>query len=242
MVWALLLLIGVVAAVHWWEYRSDVQEYSFAQPNGLELGGVLREKSPVVLEVGPLPWRPAVAESASWTTADGVSVGEWLKGPRSDGGDSSLAEAMELPTGLSEVDAGRAWWWLPGVRGTEVGILGKEQVRGLEWVDAERRWIGCSHGAGLTVWLVHARYRRYLGEAVGRDPWGLTAAECPWIGRVQFVEVRVRPGWALGVPAHWGFAARPSSAGAEESGGEEAWWWTGDQHSVVSLAVGVARA
>lgn len=238
MVWALLLLIGVIAAVHWWEYRSDVQEYSFAQPNGLELGGILREKTPVVLEVGPLPWRPAVADGAAWTTADGVGVDEWLKSPRDSGGES-LAEAMELPTGLSELDAGRAWWWLPGVREATVGVMGKDGVRGLEWVDAERRWIGCSHGSGLTVWLVHSRFRRYLGEAGGRDPWALTVGDCPWIGRVQFVEVRVRPGWALGVPAHWGFAVRPAE-GEEEEG--DAWWWTGDQHSVASLAVAYARA
>ena len=230
MVWALLLLLGVIAAVHWWEYQSTIQEYSFAQPNGLELGGVLREKTPVVLEIGPLPWRPAVAEGAPWTTADGVSVSEWLKGPRDSNGGGGLATAMELTTGLGEVDAGRAWWWLPGVRDATVGILDKGGVRGFEWVDAERRWIGCSHGAGLTVWLVHSRYRRYLGEAIGRDPWTLTATECPWIGRVQFVEVRVRPGWALGVPAHWGFAAKVAD------GDEGAWWWTGDQQSIASLA------
>ena len=245
MVWALLLFLGVVAAVHWWEYRTSVQEYTFAQPATLdqrdELRGVLAEKTPVAVEIGALPWRPEVATKAPWTAQiDGtleMSVGAWLaeetRSPLTN--QSALAEQIDLATGLGDLDAARAWWWLPGLRDSVVDILPAGGVIGLSWVGAERQWIGCSHGGPITVWLVHSRYHRYLpaprssaaAEAEPIDPWSLTVAEAPWIGRVQYIEVTVKPGWCLGLPAHWGFALRAPPE-------EEAWWWTVSQHSALS--------
>lgn len=241
MVWALLLFLGVVAAVHWWEYRTSVQEYTFAQPAALdqhdELRGVLAEKTPVAVEIGALPWRPEVAAKAPWTAqVDGsleMSVGAWLgeetRQPLTN--QSALAEQIDLATGLGDLDAARAWWWLPGLRDGAVDILPAGAVVGLSWVGAERQWIGCSHGGPITVWLVHSRYRRYLPQprpgAEPIDPWTLTVAEAPWIGRVQYIEVTIKPGWCLGLPAHWGFALRAPPEG-------EAWWWSVAQHSALS--------
>jgi hypothetical protein len=231
MVWAFLLLIGVIVGVQWWEYSRAVQEYSFAQPAGMDVGAVLTEKTPLVVEIGPLPWRPAVATGATWTLEDGRRVSEWLgePGPVNLTG---VAEQADLVTGLADLDAGRPWWWLPGLHTPKVGVLEAGKVRGLNWVTAERRWIGCSHGAPLRVWLVHSRYRRYLPAEQWCDPWTLTVAEAPWIGRVQFVEVVVKPGWCIGIPAHWGFAVRPDGDDKEAS-----WWWRADQHSLASAAV-----
>jgi hypothetical protein len=243
MMWALLLLLAVVAGVHWWEYRSSVQEYSFAQPSA-GLSGVLAEKSPVVFEVGVLPWRQPVAESSSWTMANGQSVGDWLKTtglrdiPSEDG--MELAKQMELTTGLTEIDGARAWWWLPGLRDTAVSMCGPGAVRGLRWVSAEREWIGCSHGDPITVWLVHSRYRRFLPSVTDVNPWALTVSDAPWIGRVQYVEVIVKPGWCLGVPAHWGFAVKGSDLGSDSASDKkeaesESWIWSTEQHSVASF-------
>jgi len=40
--WEVLILIGVIVGLHWWEYSSDVQEYTFAQPAAHdELRGLL---------------------------------------------------------------------------------------------------------------------------------------------------------------------------------------------------------
>ena len=222
MEWAVLLFLGVIIAVHWWEYSSGVQEYTIAQPaNGRVDRAVLSEKTPVPFEIGPLPWRPEVAEKAGWDTTD---VG--------DG--AALAETIGLPTGLMEIDESRAWWWLPGLFDVRVGQLKAGGLLGLEWVGAERRWIGCSHGGPLTVCLVHSRYRRYLpvekADSEGVNPWTLTVATAPWIGRVQYIELRVRPGWCVGLPAHWGYAVI-----ADEK--EGAWWWMADQHSGLSWAM-----
>lgn len=215
MMWALLLLIAVIVGVQWWEYQNSVKEYTFAQPSGVGgLGAVITEKTPVAVEIGALPWRPEVAEKAAWGAA----------------GDTVTAEQIELTTGLSELADARAWWWLPGLYSPVIGKLSKGQVIGLSWVNAERQWIGCSHGGPMTVWLVHSRYRRFLPlpEDTATDPWALTVAEAPWIGRVQYVEVAIKPGWCLGIPAHWGYAVR-----AEDT----AWWWRVDQHSALSWAV-----
>jgi len=240
MIWALLLFLGVVAAVHWWEYQNSVQEYTFAQPASLEreLRTVIAEKTPVTLEIGALPWRPEVAEKAPWTiqTSDGIvcSSGAWLaETPRpAFTNQSELAAQMDLVTGLADMDAARGWWWLPGLHDATVDVLPAGGVSGLTWVTGERQWIGCSAGSPLTVWLVHSRYRRFLPSGSGEaadpvDPWSLTVAEAPWIGRVQYIEVRIRPGWCLGLPAHWGWALR-----TEEPA--EAWWWQAVQHSALS--------
>jgi hypothetical protein len=251
--WELLILLAVVVAVHWWEYSTSVQEYTFAQPATLEkhdeLRTLLSEKTPIAVEIGSLPWRPELA--TNWTVTvqnDGadlnMSIGQWLSEPKNErapiANQEALAAEMELTTGLADLDSGRPWWWLPGLSDVQVDILEPGQVLGLSWVAAERSWIGCTHGPPITLWLVHSRYRRYLPSGLGSgsssgsssssgpiDPWILTVADAPWIGRVQYIEVTVKPGWCIGLPAHWGFAARASQEG-------EAWIWTARQHSALS--------
>jgi hypothetical protein len=251
---AVLLFILAIVAVHWWEYRRAITEYTFAQPATIDkhsdLRSVLAEKTPMAVEIGALPWRPEVVEKSTWSVVvaggdDGsnqleMSATQWLSekaNPTLLNG-RGLAEEMQLVTGLADIDESRAWWWLPGMQDTTVGILKEGQVLGLEWIGAERKWIGCSHGAPLTLWLVHSRYRRYLpdGDNVDNiDPWNLTVADAPWIGRVQFVEVTVKPGWCIGLPAHWGFATRSTATAAE--GPAESWWWTACQNSPLSWSL-----
>ena len=214
MVWGLLLLLGIIVAVHWFEYQHGVQEYIFTQPPKLE-SSVLKEKTPTVMEIGVLPWRPGPS-SSTVVTDDGTAMpsADWWASDKpviSNG--TELAVELELATGLAEINEARAWWWLPGLFDVSVDYLAKGRVQGLQWVSSERHWIGCSAGNPVTVWLVHSRYRRYLpvgsGETV--DPWAITVTANPWIGRVQYIEVRVKPGWCLGVPSHWGFAVRSES-------------------------------
>ena len=238
MVWALLLLLGVVIAVHWFEYRRSVQEYTFAQPAGPgEIGDVVGEKSPIVVEVGVLPWRSDIAAAASWNVSveDGadVPISEWLgmnPRPAVQNG-AQLATEMGLEHGLIDIEDARRWWWMSGLHDTNVGVLDGGGVLGLSWVDSERQWVGCSAGEPLTLWLVHSRYRRYLPDGKAPvNPWSLTVADTPWIGRVQYIEVRVRPGWCIGLPAHWGFAVQASGESTEKT----SWWWMTRQHSPLS--------
>jgi hypothetical protein len=236
--WELLVLLLVVFGVHWWEYRSSMQEYTFAQPSTLdrhdELSTVLQEKTPIAVEIGSLPWRPQVAEKAAWTvTVDSngsemdMSVSQWLVSRSDIANAEALAEEMELANGLADIDAGRPWWWLPEMRDCNVSILNKGEGLGLKWISAERHWIGCSHGTPLTLWLVHSRYRRYLPNSAV-NPWTLTVVEAPWIGRVQYIEVTIKPGWCIGLPAHWGFAVKAD---------DESWMWSANQHSLVSFGL-----
>ena len=255
----IIVFMLVLVAVHWWEYRTSVQEYTFTQPATLdkhsELSSLLQEKTPIAVEIGTLPWRPAVLEHAHWTivTPDGgVRASEWLTSQKPIENGSEIAEELQFTTGLADLDSGRPWWWLPGLRGCTVDVLHhtgeQEQGQGAEqgadqgeskalnesipltWVTAERRWIGCTHGDPVTVWLVHSRYRRFLPETDSNaniHPWTLTVSEAPWIGRVQYVEVTVKPGWCLGLPAQWGFAATATTG--------DSWIWIADQHSAASL-------
>jgi hypothetical protein len=237
MIWALLILLGVIAAIHWFEYRRCIQEYTFAQPKtSAEIGDLIGEKTPIVAEIGALPWRAKIASDASWpvSVGDGIEipVSEWLKERQDIQNGTELAQTMGLTTGLADIQEGRQWWWLPGVQDITVDILEPGQTLGLRWVSAERHWIGCSDGEPLTLWLVHSRYRKFLPTAlVDADPWKLTVADAPWIGRVQYIEVIVRPGWCVGIPAQWGVAAHGVN------GMEPSWVWTADQHSPLSLAI-----
>lgn len=256
--WAFLVLIGVILLIHWFDYRQFIEEYTFAQPKSLgEIRDVIREKTPIVVEIGVLPWREEIAATATWNVATAVGMGregvngedeedaelylpmsEWLReDPRPElKNKEALAVEMGLTTGLSEIDESRPWWWLPGFYDQQVGIMGVGEKMGLTWIEAERRWIGCSGGNPVVLWLAHGRHRRYLpGSEKQADPWNLTAADAPWIGRVQYIEVRVRPGWCIAIPAHWGVAVR-----AEEGEAAGSWVWSADQHSVLSW--GIANA
>jgi len=249
MIWALLLLLGVVAAIHWVDYSRAVEEYTFAQPGGVAdvCPSLLNDKTPVVVEVGALPWRPDVAGVATWPVeVEGgmeMPVSAWVAIEARERPDivngATVAREMGLDTGLAELDGARPFWWLPGFQAMEVGVLNGAEKLGLSWVTAERRWVGCTAGAPLVLWLVHSRYRRFLPEETGVDPWELTVASAPWIGRVQFVEVRVRPGWCVGLPAHWGYAVR-SEADTDKDAGAS-WWFSAEQQSPLSLALSQFR-
>lgn len=249
--WAFLMLLCVILFINWFDYRQCVSEYVFAQPQTIDkIRDVIREKTLLVSEIGILPWRYEIASVSNWNVATAnnseeeatlyLPISEWLQ-------ESSrpifinkedLAIEMGLTKGLSELSDGRPWWWLPGFYDQRVGILEKGHVIGLQWNISERHWIGCSGGNPLVLWLVHSQNRRYLpGSEKEADPWALTAADTPWIGRVQYIEVRVRPGWCIAIPAHWGFAIR-SEEGEDER--NESWWWSADQHSPLSW--GLANA
>jgi hypothetical protein len=213
---AILIFLGILILVHWFDYRRSIQEYSVTQVPIDELAGVIHEKTPVMVEMGLLPWRPEIAKNASWS--------QNLDKPIED--NESLAAQMELSKGLVDLDSARSLWWIPGIFNPSVDIMNRE-VEGLTWVTAERQWIGCTSGAPLTVWLVHSRYRRFLPEEA-TDPWTLTVTDAPYIGRVQYIEVLIKPGWCLGLPSHWGYAVKSD---------ESSWSWTAEQHSLFSLAV-----
>jgi hypothetical protein len=241
MVWVLFLLLVAAFALHAYEYYHSIQEYNFTQPPKLD-SSVLQEKTPVVFEIGVLPWRPALAQD-SWTVATeegmGMSLVEWwgqAEKPAIANGEE-LAANMELATGVAELNDARPWWWLPGLSGVSVDYLIPGSIQGLQWVSAERQWVGCSAGDPVTVWLVHSRYRRFLPVGSDKvDPWSITVSDNPWIGRVQYIEVRIKPGWCLGVPSHWGFAVRPEVAGPLAGSTSKAGSaiWNASQHSVLS--------
>ena len=233
MEWAILLLLLVIVGVHWFDYSRTIKEYTFAQmAPGADLGTVLSEKTPIMIEINALPWRPEIAQKSHITVtteAGEVLLRDWMSHENKGEIDANkAAEDIGLSTGLTDITDAKALWWLPGLYNITVDVLEQGEIQGLSWVAAERQWIGCSSGGPLLLWLVHSRYRRFLPEDTV-DPWNLTVETAPYIGRVQYIEVRVQPGWAIGLPAHWGWAIRNE--------GEPAWSWNAEQHSALSLMV-----
>jgi len=232
MVWALLILLVIIGLVHWFDYSREVQEYIFTQSARLEdIQTVLPEKTPIVIEIGELPWRPEMAKIMDWsvTTDNGVQpIQNWLSNPKRESAsmDTELVTSIGLENGLSDINDARSMWWIPGLQNMAVDVLKPHEVIGLSWIIAERQWIGCSSGL-LTLWLVHSRYKRYL--PVNKDPWTLTKETAPYISRVQYIEVVLKPGWCIGIPAHWGYSIRNDST--------DGWVWTAEQHSPISLVL-----
>ena len=220
MVWALLILLIIIGIVHWFDYSREVQEYIFAQSARLEdIQSVLSEKTPIVIEIGELPWRPEMVKIMD------SSIQDWLNNPNRESAitDTDLVSSIGLEKGLADINDARSMWWIPGLQNITVDVLKPRAVIGLSWIIAERQWIGCSSGL-LTLWLVHSRYRRYLPE--NKDPWILTKETAPYISRVQYIEVVLKPGWCIGLPAHWGYSIRNDST--------DGWMWTAEQHSPMS--------
>jgi hypothetical protein len=237
MEWALLLFLLVILGVHWFDYNRAVKEYIFAQMlHNTDIGSVVGEKTPIMTEVTALPWRPEIAEKSSWTvttmTGESIPFTTWFDN-RVEIDTNLLAKDIELSTGLSEINEARSVWWLPDLYNISVDLLEPDEIMGLSWVTAERQWIGCSSGGPLVVWLVHSRYRNFLPNGQV-DPWSLTSEKAPYLARVQYIEVRIQPGWVLGLPTHWGWAVRNI--------GTTAWSWTAEQHSLLSYAVSQAPA
>jgi hypothetical protein len=247
---ALLFVFLALLLVHWMEYRRSVQEYTFVQPIALgqrdEVRTSFYDKSPLVVEIGPLPWRPEIASQYNWIVSVGpeeetnqlmIPIHQWLSEKNAHNlplrKQDALVQKIGFETGLGDLSDFRVLWWLPGLWNTSVDILTPGEIVGFTWTSAERSWVGCSHGGPLLIWLIHSRYRKFMPHSNDEkpiDPWSLTVADTPWIGKVQYIEVRIQEGWCIGVPAHWGFAIR-------NEGEADSWYWSSYQHSALSWAI-----
>ena len=215
MILELAILVGIIVFVHWWEYRSSIQEYVFAQPATLErhaeLCGLIKEKLPIAVEVESLPWRPAIAEKASWSvqTPDGIiPASEWTTSikPILNGG--VLASEMEIQMGLADIDAARPWWWMPGIHDIRVDILNSNEVMNLSWVFAfavfikSNKSVDADSGRGAVdrtrtirgsfgqAWMVfgHSGALGICGEN-----WGRGRGRFKFIKFIKFMDLDGRP-------------------------------------------------
>jgi len=128
-------------------------------------------------------------------------------------------------------DGFRRWFWFPTTT-PEPCIVTNNGARGIDKTTAELTTIVSTDGAPLELWIAHegAIPDNVADDIRGKNPWVLTTKEIPWIGDVKYIEVKLRPGNAITIPAHWWYALK-----TEEGAKDEAWYWTAESHTLPSL-------
>ena len=201
-------------------------------------------------------WPVVIQDAAAAAAAAGAGRSRtgwstWLGTGVGTGKDKRVINEVDLATtaGLPEqaADIGyvfRAPYWLPGslsVRGVRAGVIPPLDTAfvGLQKTTAEATCFIATDGRPLLLWLAHegaTQGGRYLPpNPYGRNPWTMLPEETPWISELKFLEIRLRPGNMLILPAHWWIAMKCDEVDAPaQVMAEGAWYWTTEFHSPIS--------
>jgi len=233
-------------------YRGAIHEFQILQKdyssdhNWSEL---LSEQLPLVVRSLPKhwlgQWTRAQTSRKTWVVkvrdTDGrlfrTTWNAWLESPEGEPENlQDFATLVKLDTAVRNwSDEGfRRWYWFP--MGTpKPDIL--TTFRGVEKNTSELTTIVSTDGAPLELWIAHegAIPDNVAEEIRGQNPWILTTREVPWIGEVKYIEVKLRPGNAITIPAHWWYALR-------SEGGADAWFFSADAHTVPSMFATAVRS
>lgn len=244
-----LLFIGLlVFAICALAYRGAVHEFQILQKDyvsDMKWSDMLTEELPIVIRSLPNRWLGAWTrqrtEQKTWVLTVIDEAGKkfrttwahWLQSPKGQPQNlEELAAVAKLDTTLRNwSDEGfRRWSWLPTSTPLPA-ILTDSQNQGVTKTTAEFTAIVPTDGEPLDVWIAHegAIPETVADDLRGKNPWIQTTKEIPWIGEVQCIEVKLRPGNALIVPKHWWYALRVSG----EKG--QSWYWTAAFHTPVSF-------
>lgn len=229
-------------------YKGAVHEFQIVQkdwaPN-IDWSSLLSEQVPIVIRnVNPDwmgVWTRRSTEHKSWPTRvkQGKSLlqttwREWLSSspgqPLLENGDE-MAKVVQIPLEEWRFGGFRRWAWLPFGHSIKVDVLGPspESVRGVEKTRATTTILQSTDGAPLQVWLAHeaAMPSEVADELQGRNPWILQSEDIPWIDEMKFIEIKLRPGNALALPAHWYYAVRTQLpvVGDHITMADGAWYW-----------------
>ncbi len=253
----LLLVVGICVI----SYKGAVHEFQILQkdwaPN-ISWSQQLEENVPIVIRNVDPEWR-----GQSWTfkgtakkawpivvkDADGeflkTSWSEWIQshpGQPELQNKQELAKVVKLPIRTWTDGGFSRWTWVAPAR-TEAYVLGPspETVLPARKTTATNTLLQSTDGAPLQIWLAHegAVPAAVNSELRGKNPWDLRSDEIPWIEEVKFIEIKLRPGNALSVPAHWWIAARPMfpTNSTPSSMAEGSWFWLTEFHSPLSFMV-----
>lgn len=253
-----LLLVTVICLV---SYKGAVHEYQILQkdwaPN-IQWSQLLDENVPIVIRnVDPewqgLTWSFKKSAKKSWPIQVRSEDGDFLKTTWSEWIQSApgqpilqngkeLAKVAKLPL-RTWTDGGFSRWSWIFPTNTESFLLGPSEDTFLPVykTTAVSTLIQSTDGAPLQIWLAHdgAIPPSVAAELSGHNPWALNSEDLPWMEEVKFIELKLRPGNALSIPAHWWVAARPMFATdhVPTTMAEGSWFWIAEFHSPVSYLI-----
>ncbi len=215
-----LLIIAVLFFLGALFYKQSIQEYRINQiewEQRHQLDALFEERVPVVVRSMPA--------SPVWTHDD-VIAREFYGKERPHGSAESLREIIMSGQYSGAIwdrsyrarifdAAGAAIWfdkiWTPvltGTRGWLAGLLppaGECFIGGQGLMEFKANWtlIVPSEGA-IIVSVLNQKEKKLLPTAwSGLDPKKITKEQTPYAGSIQYMDVIVRPGTGLWVPAHW---------------------------------------
>jgi hypothetical protein len=208
----ILLIVVIVIFLGVVYYKQTVQEYKL---NQIEWSQV--DRMPELMEEGTPFIIRSIPHCPVWNHADIMArptfkdLADWMKVapanammPWHEKMARMYGEQAALDPWLEETwspQLGGVWKWLPLLFKREVQTwVGR---RGLYLQRAMWTLIFPTDGE-IVVTLMSAKEDRYMPAAwEGRFAHEFTAADTPYVSKLKYLDVKLRPGVALFVPAHW---------------------------------------
>jgi len=223
MIWWLLALV-VVFFLGVLFYKQRIEEYRLNQiewPQREQLGELQEERIPIV--VRGMPRAPI------WTYADieardqfstlrvgdgGETLPAWIKGA---GPDSAVPYGVAVAESLAQIALVESWLastWLPVMEGVRRALPTLFPMIPSVWAGAhgltaaKAQWTLLFPTDGeMVVTLMNDKEKAFLPKGwEGSFPRSYTAADTPFVGSINYIDVILRPGHALWIPAHWKYA------------------------------------
>jgi hypothetical protein len=207
-----LLVLGVLGVILFFFYRQAVQEFRILQTESLEKAmPLLQERCPVVVLPAPQPqlWtradiqqRPTLASTAvnGNMLKDAIEQPTYPLRPETA---TQLAKQIGLPIWIQQSITPtykHHLWWSPILKTQCEVVLG---AQGLRQTYGYSTAIMATDGA-LAVSLLNQSADAYLPATwKGKRLSQMTRDDAPLLGQIQYVDVVLRPGSMLLVPAHW---------------------------------------
>lgn len=207
------LILGVIGIILTFFYRQAIKEFRILQTEDLEKAqGLIHERSPIVVLPSPTPqqlWtrkdiqqRPTLGSLA----LNGALLNDHLKSEsvilRPETG-NMLAERIGLPVWVKQTLLPyfkQSQWWTSILWATTEATIG---AQGLRQTYAYSTILIATEGA-LAVSLLNESSDAYLPvQWLGKRVSKLTRDDAPLLGQIEYIDVIVRPGSALLIPAHW---------------------------------------
>jgi hypothetical protein len=250
-----LLVILLILAFFVIAYKGAIHEFQILQKDWkptIDWSSLLSEQLPLVIRnVEPTwlgSWTRKATASKTWPIQlrkDGLFKGRWNEWLLRPGQPPLTPETLQeisaivnVPLPLWEDGGFHRWSWIPAhLTRTTPQVLGPAVIRPVQKTTATTTLLQATDGAPLTIWLAHegAIPAKVVPALLQKDPWSLTAEAVPWISEVKFVEIRLRPGNAIAIPAHWYWAAK--SQATVGNMGDGSWFWTAEFQTPISWLV-----
>lgn len=223
MIWWLLAFV-VVFFLGVLFYRQRIEEYRLNQiewPQREQLGELQEERIPIV--VRGMPRAPIwtytdVQARGQYSTlrvgAEGLALPNWIS---TAGPDSAAPYGAAVAESLAQIAMVEPWLaatWLPSLEAVRRALPTLFPMIPSVWAGArglttsQAQWTLLFPTDGeIVVTLMNDKEKAFLPAGwEGTFPRAYTAADTPFVGSLNYIDIILRPGHALWIPAHWKYA------------------------------------